>query len=87
MPIDFHAETNRHTYTTREAHPTWLQTITAITDPHGKRVIDVGCGGTYAHAWAQLGAAEVIGRRLLSADGARGRRALPGGGTAHLAAQ
>jgi hypothetical protein len=45
MPIDFHAEENRHTYAIREAHPSWLQTIAAIVNPQGKRVVDVGCGG------------------------------------------
>ena len=62
MPIDFHAEKNRYTYATREADPSWRHTITVIVDPRGKRVVDVGCGGgTYSQAWAQLGAAEVIG--------------------------
>jgi ubiquinone/menaquinone biosynthesis C-methylase UbiE len=62
MPIDFHAVTNRYAYATREAHPSWMQTVTSIVPPQGKRVVDVGCGGgTYAHAWRQLGAAEVTG--------------------------
>lgn len=62
MPIDFHAETNRHTYATREADLSWRQTVTALVDPRGKRVVDVGCGGgIYTQAWAQLGAASVQG--------------------------
>lgn len=62
MPIDFHAETNRTTYATREADATWQQAMTSIVDPRGKRVVDVGCGGgIYTQAWAQLGAATVQG--------------------------
>jgi ubiquinone/menaquinone biosynthesis C-methylase UbiE len=62
MPIDFHAVRNRYSYATREAHPTWVRTVTSIVPPQGKRVVDVGCGGgTYAHAWRQSGAAEVTG--------------------------
>jgi ubiquinone/menaquinone biosynthesis C-methylase UbiE len=62
MPIDFHAATNRDTYTTRQAEPGWHRTITAIVNPLGKRVVDIGCGGgIYTQAWAQLGAATVCG--------------------------
>jgi hypothetical protein len=55
----FSRRKNRHAYTTQEAHPSWRQAVTAAGDPRGKRVADVGYGGTYAPAWAQLGAAEV----------------------------
>ena len=62
MPIDFHAEHNRYTYTTRTADPSWTRIITSIVNPRGKRVIDIGCGGgIYSQAWIQLGAAQVIG--------------------------
>lgn len=62
MPIDFHAETNRYTYATRQADPSWHRTITSIVNALGKRVVDIGCGGgIYTQAWAQLGAATVQG--------------------------
>jgi ubiquinone/menaquinone biosynthesis C-methylase UbiE len=62
MPINFHDARNARTYATREADPSWTQTIFAIVDPVGKRVVDIGCGGgIYTRAWAKLGAASVRG--------------------------
>ncbi|MGE3536887.1 MAG: class I SAM-dependent methyltransferase [Candidatus Tectimicrobiota bacterium] len=62
MPIDFHTEQNRYTYATRQAHVSWQRAITALVEPQGKRVVDIGCGGgIYAQAWAHLGAASVRG--------------------------
>jgi ubiquinone/menaquinone biosynthesis C-methylase UbiE len=62
MPIDFHDPRNAHTYATRVADPTWVSAITAIISPEGKRVLDIGCGGgVYTCAFAELGAASVIG--------------------------
>ncbi|MBM3222839.1 MAG: class I SAM-dependent methyltransferase [Candidatus Tectomicrobia bacterium] len=62
MPIDFHAEANRYTYTTRTADESWQQAILALVMPQGKRVVDIGCGGgIYSHAWVQLGATSVCG--------------------------
>jgi ubiquinone/menaquinone biosynthesis C-methylase UbiE len=62
MPIDFHDPRNAHTYDTRAADPTWVAAISAIVSPVGKRVLDIGCGGgVYSRAFAELGAAGVIG--------------------------
>jgi hypothetical protein len=32
MPIDFHAESNRFSYTTRQADPSWIAAIQSIVD-------------------------------------------------------
>jgi ubiquinone/menaquinone biosynthesis C-methylase UbiE len=62
MTIDFHDAANRGTYATRDAHAGWAEAIRSLLDPHGKRVVDVGCGGgIYARAWRDLGAARVTG--------------------------
>ncbi len=62
MPIDFHAEENRFSYATRQAHPTWIEAIKAIVDVQGKKVADIGCGGgIYSAALAEMGAAHVAG--------------------------
>lgn len=62
MPIDFHAKINRGTYATRSVDSSWRNGILGISDPHGKRVADVGCGGgIYSRAWAELGSAAVVG--------------------------
>jgi len=62
MPINFHDESNRHTYATRTADPIWLKTIASLVQPHGKTVLDIGCGGgIYTRAWASLDADNVIG--------------------------
>jgi ubiquinone/menaquinone biosynthesis C-methylase UbiE len=62
MPIDFHDQRNARTYATRAADVTWIEAITAIVAPEGKRIVDIGCGGgIYTRAWAELGAAHVLG--------------------------
>lgn len=62
MTIDFHAQQNRYTYANREAHADWTCAIRSIVDPAGMRVADIGCGGgIYSAAWADIGAAEVVG--------------------------
>lgn len=62
MSIDFHARENRYTYASRQAHPDWAAAIRSVVDPSGLRVADVGCGGgIYSAAWADIGAAEVVG--------------------------
>jgi ubiquinone/menaquinone biosynthesis C-methylase UbiE len=60
--IDFHSEANRGTYARREADTGWADAMTAIIDPAGKRVADIGCGGgIYSQAWRTLGASAVVG--------------------------
>lgn len=62
MPIDFHANQNRYTYSGRDVDPAWVQAIQAFVEPKGKRVADIGCGGgIYTLAWHALGAAQVTG--------------------------
>lgn len=61
MPIDFHDRKNRHSYTTRDAHPDWERLIQAHADVQGKTVLDLGTGGgIYARSLARLGAGSVI---------------------------
>ena len=60
MPINFHAEENRHTYATRQADPSWVAAIKSIVHVKGKHVLDIGCGGgIYSKALADMGAAHV----------------------------
>lgn len=62
MPIDFHAERNRYTYTTRQADASWRAAINGIVDVRGKRVADIGCGGgIYCKALVEMGAESVMG--------------------------
>ena len=62
MVIDFHSEHNRGTYATRNADTSWNRAMLALIDPHGKHVVDIGCGGgIYSRGWIDLGAASVIG--------------------------
>jgi ubiquinone/menaquinone biosynthesis C-methylase UbiE len=60
--IDFHSESNRGTYARREADTGWAAAITAMINPAGRRVADIGCGGgIYSQAWRALGASDVVG--------------------------
>ena len=62
MPIDFHAEANRRTYSDREADASWPEAVLRLVDPSAADVVDVGCGGgTYLRAWHDLGAGTVTG--------------------------
>ncbi len=62
MPIDFHAERNRYTYTTRQADALWIAAINGIVDVRVKRVADIGCGGgIYCKALVEMGADSVMG--------------------------
>lgn len=62
MSIDFHADKNKYTYASRNADRGWADIITALIDPVGKRVADIGCGGgIYTQAWQALGTQSVVG--------------------------
>lgn len=62
MPIDFHRDINRRSYSDRDADDSWRSVVGALVKPTGARVVDIGCGGgIYTRAWHQLGAAVVTG--------------------------
>lgn len=62
MPIDFHDPATRSTYAQRSADSSWSDQISALIEPHGVRVADIGCGGgIYSTAWLDLGAESVVG--------------------------
>ncbi|MCY9659246.1 class I SAM-dependent methyltransferase [Paenibacillus chondroitinus] len=62
MPINFHDEKNKGTYTTRTADDTWMRFIEKKMDVHNKVVADIGCGGgIYTKAFSDLGASHVTG--------------------------
>lgn len=62
MPINFHDEQNRRTYTTRNADDSWLTLIKQSIDVSNKRVADIGCGGgIYTKALVAMGASHVVG--------------------------
>jgi ubiquinone/menaquinone biosynthesis C-methylase UbiE len=62
MPIDFHSQNNRTSYTKRQADQSWCAAIRDVVDVRGKSVIDIGCGGgIYSKALVELGAAQVTG--------------------------
>ena len=62
MPIDFLDPANRRTYSDREADASWRKAVTALVDPVGGHIVDIGCGGgTYLRAWRDLGATMVTG--------------------------
>ncbi|MBA2937615.1 hypothetical protein HZF08_04815 [Paenibacillus sp. CGMCC 1.16610] len=42
MPINFHDEKNKGTYTTRTADDTWMRFIEKRMDVRNKRVADIG---------------------------------------------
>lgn len=72
MPINFHAAKNRNSYTDRVADTSWKRFIGNFVEVEGKEVADIGCGGgIYSIAFAEMGAAHVIGvdfsREILSA--------------------
>jgi ubiquinone/menaquinone biosynthesis C-methylase UbiE len=62
VPIDFHAEANRYTYSGRRADESWRTMIKQLVEPRNLDVVDVGCGGgTYCEAFVELGARTVTG--------------------------
>lgn len=62
MPINFHDERNRMTYTTRAADESWVKFITENVVVPSKKIADIGCGGgIYTKALAVMGASHVTG--------------------------
>ena len=62
MPVDVHDPANRDTHGGREADDSWRDAVRGVRDPSGLDVADVGCGaGVHSRAWADLGAAGVVG--------------------------
>lgn len=62
MPINFHDEKNKMSYTTRTADECWLSVIKENIEVTGKEVVDIGCGGgIYTKALVSLGASQVTG--------------------------
>ncbi|UPK41261.1 class I SAM-dependent methyltransferase [Paenibacillus pabuli] len=62
MPINFHEENNRMTYTTRNADESWVSLIQNNVEVIGKQVVDIGCGGgIYTKAFANMGASHITG--------------------------
>ncbi|MFV1458332.1 methyltransferase domain-containing protein, partial [Bacillus mycoides] len=62
MSINFHDANNKYTYATRNAHISWAEMVTNITDIQNKQIIDIGCGGgIYTKELALMGAKNVVG--------------------------
>lgn len=62
MPIDFHDEKNKATYSTRNAAQEWIDFISQQINADNKVIADIGCGGgIYSRAWASMNAKQVIG--------------------------
>ncbi|MDU0201135.1 MULTISPECIES: class I SAM-dependent methyltransferase [Paenibacillus] len=62
MPINFHDDKNKATYTTRIADDTWVKFIEKRMEIRNKVVADIGCGGgIYTKAFSEMGASHVTG--------------------------
>ncbi|MBH8596560.1 class I SAM-dependent methyltransferase [Thermoactinomyces sp. CICC 10523] len=62
MPINFHDRANRFTYANRNIDPAWIRFMEQEISWHGKRVVDIGCGGgIYTSELLNLGAKSVVG--------------------------
>lgn len=74
MKMDFHAETNKTSYTGRGASDEWRECISGLVDMRGKVAADIGCGGgIYARALVELGVAHLsaVDFSLAMLEGAR----------------
>ncbi|WP_232696206.1 class I SAM-dependent methyltransferase [Brevibacillus daliensis] len=61
MPIDFHDQSNLHTYANREVTTSWQDFLSKWVDLTNKKVLDAGCGGgIYTRKLVELGAREVV---------------------------
>ncbi|TBL79686.1 class I SAM-dependent methyltransferase [Paenibacillus thalictri] len=62
MPIDFHHESNRQSYSQRKADSGWGTWLEQHVSVHGKKVLDIGCGGgIYSRNLSEMGASSVTG--------------------------
>ncbi|MFC4548375.1 class I SAM-dependent methyltransferase [Paenactinomyces guangxiensis] len=62
MPIDFHDQKVRFTYSSRQADHSWTEFMGNLLNWTEKQVVDIGCGGgIYTKAFVGLGAQKVIG--------------------------
>lgn len=75
VPINFHDQTNKQSYTTRDADAGWLALMKKIIDTDNvKHAVDIGCGGgIYSKALADLRIPTVTGIDFSEAmiDGAK----------------
>ena len=79
MPIDFHAEANRYSYSGRSADESWRSALKQLVEPRALDVVDVGCGGgTYCQAFLDLGARTVTGVDFSTAMLSSAEAAVPG---------
>ncbi|MFD1019937.1 class I SAM-dependent methyltransferase [Thalassobacillus hwangdonensis] len=63
MPIDFHNEANRYSYSGRSVDPSWVDLFQKLVDTyHIEYPIDIGCGGgIYSRVLASIGTIRVLG--------------------------
>lgn len=63
MGIDFHSKENQQSYTTRNVHSIWSETIQSLVPfDHVSTALDVGCGGgIYSKALSDMGVDSIIG--------------------------
>lgn len=61
--MDFHAQTNKYTYTSRQADSNWMNLLEEILDyKQVEHALDIGCGGgIYTKALVELGIPSVTG--------------------------
>lgn len=61
--MDFHAQTNKYSYTSRRAEPAWVNLVKDILESrHVNHALDIGCGGgIYTKALNEIGLPLVTG--------------------------
>ncbi|MFD1040531.1 class I SAM-dependent methyltransferase [Virgibacillus byunsanensis] len=63
MPVDFHDNCNKQSYTRRVVDKSWIDTIEKLFDyKRPNQAVDIGCGGgIYTKALADIGIPEITG--------------------------